>query len=848
MDHSQLLSDKFSVISLPEIYAPRQSLVERYQMSAKKRIIYISAPSGYGKTLSTRLWLENTSYKYIWISLDEYDNTVSIFYRLLCTGIFSLQPNNKAMQEILSSPSFHSSPIEHTIELISAFGIDLERYAIVLDNMHLVHNKEIIKSMLMIQKRFPGSFILLILTCDEIRYDDIKAIGQERCAIITEDHLAFSTKEIQKYFGEYNRVISFEKAEEIRSITRGWAIGVNALAMSGIIDMKVEDGQVFSNYIKSQLWDKWKTDTQEFLLRTSIVSEITTDLAIRLTNREDSLDILEELSVQNVFVSQVGKDNYRYHNLFSEFLKDILFDEHPILTKELYKIVAEYYLENNKIFQARQCALKSGNKEIIERSNHAINSTDNQNSVLSVDEFVNVYSSYSDMSNPEEVCELYPYLYSQYVGYYYVTGNAEMTLFCLDKIYEHLPVIAKEYPQFVSDVSIITLLDFRVSLFKSARKLFKYRSPSELSERLGWSSFTMQLPFFIHSGMDYSNLISGNITKQIIRFLGPMLGDIGKVLLPILNSSYMYERNELDKAQTVISNIEIGQDAIFGDEIGFCYLMQVAAIHYAIGNKKALSEAITNIEQFVSESDHSYFAPNFEAFKTKVKLMNADQKSAQQWLDNYYIVDTGKFALYKIYQHFTTTRAYIVLGYADKAREYIKGLKKLSQEFGRVIDLAEANALEAILEWAIGEKKKAVIILEEALALIQSYKYIRVIADEGNAILPILEKLNSLMKNPKYEKVINDKYLDKLIEATRIQAKTSKGIAVYLHSPKVKLSNQQKNVLSLLAEGYRNNEIAEMTNLTIHTVKYHLSAAYKKLGVDNANDAVKKVVDEKLLD
>lgn len=186
MDQSQLLSDKFSVISLPEIYAPRQSLLERYQISAKKRIIYISAPSGYGKTISTRLWLENTNYKYIWISLDEYDNTVSIFYRLLCTGIFSLQPNNKAMQEILFSPSFHASPIEHTIELISAFGIDLNRYAIVLDNMQLVHNKEIIKSMLMIQKRFPGSFLLLILTCDEIRYDDIKAIGQERCAIITE--------------------------------------------------------------------------------------------------------------------------------------------------------------------------------------------------------------------------------------------------------------------------------------------------------------------------------------------------------------------------------------------------------------------------------------------------------------------------------------------------------------------------------------------------------------------------------------------------------------------------------------------------------------------------------------
>lgn len=57
--------------------------------------------------------------------------------------------------------------------------------------------------------------------------------------------------------------------------------------------------------------------------------------------------------------------------------------------------------------------------------------------------------------------------------------------------------------------------------------------------------------------------------------------------------------------------------------------------------------------------------------------------------------------------------------------------------------------------------------------------------------------------------------------------------------PAVKLSKQQRKMLKLLAEGYKNAEIAKMTNVTVHTVKFHLSAAYRKLGVTNAKDAVK---------
>lgn len=51
-------------------------------------------------------------------------------------------------------------------------------------------------------------------------------------------------------------------------------------------------------------------------------------------------------------------------------------------------------------------------------------------------------------------------------------------------------------------------------------------------------------------------------------------------------------------------------------------------------------------------------------------------------------------------------------------------------------------------------------------------------------------------------------------------------------------AKQQKNMLVLLSQGYKNAEISEMTGLSIPTIKTHTSLAYKTLGVGSTMDAV----------
>jgi len=56
----EILNDKFTPAQLPEIYAPRHELLNYFQKASETRLIYISAPAGFGKTVSALLWLKNS--------------------------------------------------------------------------------------------------------------------------------------------------------------------------------------------------------------------------------------------------------------------------------------------------------------------------------------------------------------------------------------------------------------------------------------------------------------------------------------------------------------------------------------------------------------------------------------------------------------------------------------------------------------------------------------------------------------------------------------------------------------------------------------------------------------------
>ncbi|MFC2159419.1 response regulator [Actinomycetota bacterium] len=109
---------------------------------------------------------------------------------------------------------------------------------------------------------------------------------------------------------------------------------------------------------------------------------------------------------------------------------------------------------------------------------------------------------------------------------------------------------------------------------------------------------------------------------------------------------------------------------------------------------------------------------------------------------------------------------------------------------------------------------------------------------------------NYILKNisgEKLVKTINDVYNDEI----ELSSKTSKVLlSEYGKKPakKIKLSEREKEVLTLLVEGLSNKEISKKLFLSNSTVQFHVSNLLSKLGASKRTEAVYKALKEKLVE
>ncbi len=86
------------------------------------------------------------------------------------------------------------------------------------------------------------------------------------------------------------------------------------------------------------------------------------------------------------------------------------------------------------------------------------------------------------------------------------------------------------------------------------------------------------------------------------------------------------------------------------------------------------------------------------------------------------------------------------------------------------------------------------------------------------------------------------------VDVVRAVRKVSQGQEVFAEAPlDSPLSEREQEVLSLIATGSTNKEIAAQLHLSPHTVKEHTSAIYRKLGVRNRAEATRQAQRLKIL-
>src|SRR5512144_1005275 len=90
-----LLVTKVSLPILRHILVPRKKVLR--QLSAGVReghlLTLVSAPAGYGKTTTIRMWVEEAGYPVAWVTLEKSDNDLKQFLTYVLTALGHAEEN-----------------------------------------------------------------------------------------------------------------------------------------------------------------------------------------------------------------------------------------------------------------------------------------------------------------------------------------------------------------------------------------------------------------------------------------------------------------------------------------------------------------------------------------------------------------------------------------------------------------------------------------------------------------------------------------------------------------------------------------------------------------------------------
>jgi LuxR family maltose regulon positive regulatory protein len=155
----------------------------------------------------------------------------------------------------------------------------------------------------------------------------------------------------------------------------------------------------------------------------------------------------------------------------------------------------------------------------------------------------------------------------------------------------------------------------------------------------------------------------------------------------------------------------------------------------------------------------------------------------------------------------------------------------------RVYRQMKLYLLDALCKRRAGSPNAAHRCLRKALKLAQTGRYVRSFLDEGEEVVQMLrETYQGMFGGAEPRSPTERAFIEEVLAASG----TDLGLVRVSRTPAhpQALSEREKEILALLANGVANREIAERLFVSENTVKFHLKNIYSKLSVGTRLQAI----------
>jgi LuxR family transcriptional regulator, maltose regulon positive regulatory protein len=875
----------------------RAQLLKRIDAGMEGALTLIVAPAGFGKTTLAAAWAEKAGIPAAWLSLQPADQAPGRFLIYLVQALQTISPALGQTTAALLQSGSQEGGLYALLNDLAEFQGD---FAIILDDYHSADCPNTAQIIQFLLENRPANLHLMITSraAPSLSLTRLRAQGQ-LTEISTAD-LRFSRTEISNFLEKsMDLQLAPAEIDRLNQLTEGWAVGLQLAGLAWprhTGDWTIPAGQaLIFDYLAEEVLRHEPPDVQDFLKKTAILDRFCTPLCEELLSLErdpaespagsQAKAILAYIERANLFLVPLDAAGtwFRYHALFTDFLRRHTPTDK---TSALYQAASRWFEKNGMLEDAVHYAIHAADYEraasILQGSYIDIIQRGEQSALL---EWISAM--------PPALLEKHPRLWLAKGWVSVISFNAVEAVSCAEKAESLMPLSAADdvrgeakalrvlagifagqaaAVEEISEAFVLLseqddflhcLLHFNLGL-NFVMQGQTAQAVEAFTETLRLTA-TQKIPLVAivaQTQMAETRQIRGALglaeraVQQAVRYAKETLGEHTFLLgMPYISyADLLREQNRFDQA------------VWYGEQgISYCQRWQpVASMDGQIALARLLAAqgdweaAFSRLEQAmqVAEESNSVLDDTFVAIHlVRLALLQGDLPKADRYINAYELEKIGESSYYHLRE---LTRLVLLRARVSRLADDPSAAPAIIETLSSLIAEAEwreritpvieglilrayalsAYAQHTYAQYSTASKAKiaAADSLTRALTLAAQSGYIRIIADEGQQLLRLLEQYRDQIHAPR-------SYVDQIVQILRCvnaQLASPQTREPALFSPpetQIPLTRRELDILERLAAGKSNQEIAAECTLALTTVKKHVANILSKLEVSNRTQA-----------
>ena len=870
-------------------------------LANRGRVVLVSAMAGSGKTTLLADWAANATVPYAWLSLDTQDNALSLFWAYLIAAVQKQSAGfAQALQAELLSPQA-PSPERILLQFLDQAAQLPGRMVIVLDDYHLIENPAIHDSLIYLIEHLPDNLFIALCT----RADPPLPLSRWRVrGYLTEvrlPDLRFTSAETRAFLREVMGLpLDDDDVSHLEARTEGWAAGLQLAALAlqqspATSDREAQkhfiarfsaSHQYVLDFLTTEVLAQLPEESQQFLLQTSILKQLSGPLCQAVTGRPHSAEVLSTLVRKNLFLVPLDTEGlwFRFHHLFAEMLQMRLERLGTDAIATLHLRSAHWYERAGRVDDSLYHALQAGAME------YAVD-------VILANWQQAIYRGWPNQvlgwleALPAQTVQEHPDLCIALAWTQWIRGQAQAAQAHNDeaqRAYERWLALGKILPPGWAAVpaEVATLRAMAAVRFEHFDAALEYATraiqllPGDRSQQRAYGLALMAkaaalrgtwniepaieasyegIEALLQSGnlvalgasgiaLGHLFLLQGRLTeaadfyRDLLARIGPNASSPAVGILQVGLGEVLYEQNDLEQASALIKSVWHHMDRRgFWELVATGCLLQARLVRAAGQTGDAIAVLQEGIDS-LRRSDPPDLLRELQSLQATYLAEEGHVAEALALLPDPLGVGERLPSSSLGYRLLNQARVHLVAGQAEAALTFALQWEPLAAGAGSRRWQMEALLLQALAHARLGRRIAAQTAFQKSLALAHGPGYLRLFLDGGEAVRDLLVGLYPTLTEPalaQFARHLLEAFPASLPQKTPAGARRSEGLV----EP---LSDREIQVLRLLSLGLSNPAVADRLHISVPTVKTHIRHIFEKLGVENRIEALNKANDLRL--